>query len=86
MFKVVTRDVLQEHVRWIDALEAAKSLIPQCKWFQDIRIFDENELVWIYSRSHKYPQFIGAGTYDRLARLFLLETAVEESALEEEQS
>jgi hypothetical protein len=80
MFKVVTRNIIQEHVRWVDALEAAKALIPDCKWFQDIRILDEGELVWVYSRSHKYPQFVGAGTYDRLARLFLLETAVETGA------
>jgi hypothetical protein len=85
MFKVITRDIEQEYVRWTDALEFGKSLIPQCKWFQDVRIFDDKELVWIYSRSHKYPQFIGAGTYDRLAQLFLLEAAVEETALETEE-
>jgi hypothetical protein len=86
MFKVITHDVEQEYVRWTDALEFSKSLIPQCKWFQDIRIFDGKELIWVYSRSHKYPQFIGAGTYDRLARLFLLEAAVEETALEIDQA
>lgn len=78
MFKVVTRQIAADFDRWIDALEYAKSLIPQCKWFQDIRIFEEKELVWIYSRSHKYPQFIGAGTYDRLARRFLIETVEDE--------
>lgn len=77
MFRVITRDFSQEFDRWIDALDAAKSLIPQCKWFQEIRILEKGEMVWVYSRSHKYPQFIGAGTYDRLAHRFLLETAEE---------
>lgn len=82
MFTVVTRNFSQAFDRWIDALEAAKSLIPQCKWFQDIRIFEQKELVWVYSRSHKYPQFVGAGTYDRLAKRFLLETAESENTVE----
>lgn len=78
MFKVITKDYTQEFERWTDALEAANALKPQCKSLaQDIRIFLEDELVWVYSRSHKYPMYIGAGTYDRLARLFVLE-AVEE--------
>jgi hypothetical protein len=77
MFRVITRDFSQEFDRWIDALDAAKSLIPQCKWFQEIRILENGEMVWVYTRSHKYPQFIGAGTYDRLARRFLLESAEE---------
>jgi hypothetical protein len=77
MFRVITRDFSQEFDRWIDALDVAKSLIPQCKWFQEIRILEKGEMVWVYTRSHKYPQFIGAGTYDRLARRFLLESAEE---------
>lgn len=79
MFNVIARDVSQEFDRWIDALEAAKALIPQCKWFQDVRILEDGKLVWIYSRSHKYPQFIGAGVYDRLAKRFLIETAIAEA-------
>ena len=78
MFKVVTRNISQDFDRWIDALDFAKSLIPDCKWLQDIRIFEEKELVWVYSRSHKFPQFVGAGTYDRLARRFLMETIEDE--------
>lgn len=74
MFKVITPRFSQQFERWTDALETAKSLIPQCKSLtEDIRIFLFNELIWVYSRSHKYPQYIGAGTYDRLARLFIQE-------------
>jgi hypothetical protein len=74
MFKVITKDYTQEFERWTDALEAANALKPQCKNLtQDIRIFLEEELIWVYRRSHKYPMYIGAGTYDRLARLFVLE-------------
>ena len=55
-------------------------LIPQCRsLFEDIRIFVGKELVWVYSRSHKYPQYIGAGNYDRLARLFIAEAMEEEA-------
>lgn len=69
----------QEFERWIDALNAANALKPKCKSLtQDIRIFLFDDLVWVYSRSHKYPQYIGAGTYDRLARIFIQE-AIEES-------
>jgi len=82
VFKVVTRDVDREFDRWIDALDFAKSLIPQCKWFQDIRIFEKGNLVWVYSRSHKFPQFVGAGVYDRLAKRFLIETAIEEGTVD----
>ncbi len=79
MFKVITKDYTQEFERWTDALEAANALRPQCKTLtQDIRIFLEEELIWVYSRSHKYPMYIGAGTYDRLARLFVLEAMEEQ--------
>ena len=79
MFKVITKDYTQEFERWTDALEAANALKPQCKTLtQDIRIFLEDELIWVYSRSHKYPMYIGAGTYDRLARLFVLEAMEEQ--------
>lgn len=75
MFKVITPGFSQTFDRWIDALETGKSLIPQCKWFSDIRILEKGELVWVYSRSHKFPQFVGPGTYDRLAERFLIETS-----------
>jgi hypothetical protein len=79
MFQVVYQNRKREFSRWTEALDYAKSLIPDCKGlFADIRIYQEKELIWIYSRSHKYPQYIGAGTYDRLARLFILETMEEE--------
>lgn len=85
MFKVVTRDYSQEFERWTDALEAANALKPKCKsLLQDVRIFDNDELIWIYSRSHRYPQYIGAGTYDRLARLFIFEAMLEEELKAEE--
>lgn len=78
MFRVVTKGFSEEYERWTDALNAAKSLIPQCKSLtQDIRIFLFDELVWVYSRLHKYPQYIGAGMYDRLAKLFIQESIEE---------
>ncbi|MDJ0635771.1 MAG: hypothetical protein QNJ34_21465 [Xenococcaceae cyanobacterium MO_188.B29] len=79
MFRVVTPKFDQQYSRWTDALNQAKSLIPQCKsLLEDIRIYDEEEIIWVYSRSHKYPQYIGAGTYNRLANLFLQEMLEEE--------
>jgi hypothetical protein len=86
VFKVVTRKVDRDFDRWIDALEFAKSLMPECKWFQDVRIFEQGNLVWVYSRSHKFPQFVGAGVYDRLAKRFLLETLESEPPEEESSS
>ncbi len=82
MFKVISPGFSQAFDRWLDALTIAKSLMPQCKWMQDVRIFEDGRLVWVYSRSHKYPQFVGAGTYDRLAKRFLLETISDENAIE----
>jgi hypothetical protein len=73
MFKVITPGFTQNCDRWTDALNLAKSLMPQCKWFDEVRILAQGEVVWVYSRSHKFPQFIGAGTYDRLAQLFIAE-------------
>jgi hypothetical protein len=76
MFRVFTKDYDREFERWTDALDAGNSLKSRCKsMFQDIRIFDDGELIWVYSRLHTYPQYIGAGVYDKLARLFLLENA-----------
>jgi hypothetical protein len=86
MFRVVTRGVSEEFERWTDALEAGKALIPQCKsLLQDIRIFvfdgdRDIELIWIYSRSHTFPQFVGPGSYNRLARLFIAEAIAEQEA------
>jgi hypothetical protein len=74
MFKVITPGFSQDFERWTDALNAAKSLKPNCKsLFEDIRIYEGEELVWVYSRNHTYPQYVGAGTYNRLALLFLKE-------------
>ena len=84
MFRVLTRGYSEDFERWTDALETANSLKPKCRsWLQDIRIFDGEDLVWVYSRSHAYPQYIGAGTYNRLARLFIQETIAEETASQE---
>jgi hypothetical protein len=81
MFRVIAPNTDEEFDRWTDALNRAKSLMPQCKsLFVDIRIYQGESLLWIYSRSHKYPQYIGAGTYDRLAKLFLIE-AIEEGTM-----
>ncbi|MCY7366610.1 MAG: hypothetical protein LH474_00455 [Chamaesiphon sp.] len=76
MFRVFTKDYDCKFDRWTDALNAGNSLKSKCKnLFQDVRIFDGEELIWIYSRSHTYPMYIGAGVYDKLARQFLLENA-----------
>ncbi|PSB33658.1 hypothetical protein [Stenomitos frigidus] len=80
MFKVVTPRFSQTFDRWTDALNTAKSLMPECKSLtEDIRIFLFDELVWVYSRLHKYPQYIGAGIYDRLAKVFLQEAMEDET-------
>ena len=76
IFRVFTKDYDRQFDRWTDALNAGNSLIPKCKdLLQDIRIFEKGELIWVYSRSHTYPQYIGAGVFNRLARTFLLENA-----------
>jgi hypothetical protein len=76
MFRVFAKDYDRQFERWTDALEAGNSLKAKCKSLaRDVRIFDGDELIWIYSRSHTYPMYIGAGVYDKLARLFLLENA-----------
>lgn len=50
---------------------------PQLKsWFKDIRILENGRPVWIYGRGRKHPEYLGPGTYDRLARLFLEEGRV----------
>lgn len=79
-FKVTAPNFVQEFERWIDALAIAKSLMPTCKgMFQEVRILENDELIWVYDRLHRYPQFMGAGTYKRLALRFLLETAEDEA-------
>jgi hypothetical protein len=71
--------------RWIDALAAAKALIPTCKGlFQEVRILEQGQLVWVYDRFHRHPQFVGPGTYYRLGRLFLEEAAAEHGEAEPE--
>lgn len=81
MFRVIsTMGHDAQYERWIDGLEAAKALMPGCRgWTQEVRILEAGELVWSYTRSHKYPQFIGSGTYNRLARQFLQEAAEDEA-------
>ncbi|MBE9102008.1 hypothetical protein [Vacuolonema iberomarrocanum] len=87
MFRVLTRGYSEDFERWTDALETANSLKPKCRsWLQDIRIFDGEDLVWVYSRSHAYPQYIGAGTYNRLARLFIQEAIAEETISQESEA
>jgi hypothetical protein len=79
-FKVAAPNFEQGFERWIDALEMAKSLIPTCKGlFQQVKILENEKLVWVYDRFHRYPQFFGAGTYKRLARRFVLETIEEDT-------
>jgi hypothetical protein len=73
MFKVQAKGFSQEFDRWVDALETAKLLQPKCGWFDEVRILERGELVWTYSKGYKYPRFIGAGVYDRLARRFVME-------------
>jgi hypothetical protein len=83
MFKVQAKGVSQEFDRWVDALETAKSLQSKCGWFDEVRIVEKGELVWVYSRGYKYPRFIGPGVYDRLARRFILESTVTDGTIDE---
>ena len=84
MFRVITPGFDASYERWTDALNKANSLKPSCKGlFKDVRIYDGESLVWLYSRVHKYPQYIGAGVYDRLARLFIAEAIAEAEEAEE---
>ncbi|NJK56184.1 MAG: hypothetical protein HC939_09400 [Pleurocapsa sp. SU_5_0] len=78
MFRVITPGFEAHYERWTDALNQANSLIPNCKGLlKDIRIYYGENLIWLYSRSHKYPQYIGAGIYDKLAKLFITEAMAE---------
>ena len=83
MFRVITPGFEAEYIRWTDALNQANSLIPNCKGLlKDIRIYYDDNLIWLYSRSHKFPQYVGAGVYDKLARLFIQEAMEEETEAE----
>jgi hypothetical protein len=73
-FKVTAPKFEQEFERWTDALEQAKALAPTCKGiFQEVRIIEDGQLIWVQDRFHRYPQFLGPGTYKRLALLFIQE-------------
>ena len=78
MFKVVTPGFEQEFDRWSAALNQANAMRSLLKsWFKDIRILEGSEpkwrLVWVFGRGRSHPEYIGPGTYDRLARLFIQE-------------
>lgn len=86
-FRVAMRGYSEEFERWTDALNTANTLKPKCKsLLQDVRIFYGEELIWVYSRSHTYPQYIGAGVYDRLVRLFVEEARAEQEAFDHPES
>jgi len=77
MFRVMTKGFSQDYDRWTDALDQANSLVPKCKsLFNEVRILEKGQLIWSYSRMYKYPMYIGAGVYDRLARRFVLENTL----------
>ena len=81
MFRVITPGFEAQYDRWTDALNKANSLKPGCRGlFEDVRIYYGDNLIWLYSRSHKYPQYIGAGVYDKLAQLFIKEAQEEAEA------
>ena len=72
----------QEFERWTDALEKANALRPSLKsWFKDIRILEDGRPVWVYGRGRSHPEYLGPGTYDRLARLFIAEAQTAVSAV-----
>ncbi len=82
-FKVVTPGFEQTFERWTDALDKANSMRSSLKsWFKDIRILEGTlaagqtpkwRAVWTYGRGRSHPEYLGPGTYDRLARLFIEE-------------
>ncbi len=77
---MVTRNFRQEYERWTDALDKANELRSQLKsWFADVRVFDDGELVWMYSKLRAHPEYIGPGTYGRLVRQFVTEAEAEEA-------
>lgn len=77
-FKIVTPGYEQEFERWTDALEKANAMRPSLNsWFKDIRILENGRPVWVFGRGRKHPEYLGPGTYDRLARLFMEEGRAE---------
>ena len=73
-FKVVTPGYEEAFERWTDALEVANSMKSSLKsWFKDIRILEDAQAgwtpVWVFGRGRSHPEYLGPGTYDRLARL-----------------
>jgi hypothetical protein len=80
MFRVIFKDFDQTFDRWTDALEAGNQLKPKCRsLLQDIRILENGQVVWVYSRSHVHPMYFGHGTYDRLVKIFVQENTEAES-------
>jgi hypothetical protein len=76
MFRVVFKDFDQTFERWTDAVDAGNQLKPKCRsLLQDIRIYENEQVIWVYSRSHVHPMYIGLGTYDRLVKLFVAENS-----------
>jgi hypothetical protein len=76
MFRVVFKDFDQTFERWTDAVDAGNQLKPKCRsLLQDIRIYENEQVIWVYSRSHVHPMYIGHGTYDRLVKLFVAENS-----------
>ena len=85
-FKVIAKDFSQTFVRWTDAVHMANSLKPKLKgWLSDIRILEGEEVVWVYSKSHTHPMYLGPGTYERLAKLFMQEAMAEAAANQPQQ-
>ena len=81
-FKIVTPGYEEVFERWTDALAVANSMKSSLKsWFKDIRILEENPSgwrpVWVFGRGRSHPEYLGPGTYDRLARLFIAEAQAE---------
>ncbi|MGD1866918.1 MAG: dihydropteroate synthase [Phormidesmis sp.] len=81
-FKIVTPGYEEVFERWTDALEVANSMKSSLKsWFKDIRILEETGTgwtpIWTFGRGRSHPEYLGPGTYDRLARLFIEEAQTE---------
>ncbi len=84
-FKVVTPGYEEAFERWTDALEQANSMKSSLSsWFKDIRILEDTGRgwtpIWTYGRGRSHPEYLGPGTYDRLARLFIAEGQAEAQA------
>lgn len=80
-FKVIAKNFSQTFERWTDAVNAANDLKPKLKsWFSEIRIVEDEAVVWVYGKSHAHPMYLGPGTYDRLAKLYVQEAIAEAAA------